>query len=78
MRLAGYPMPDAGDGPGAVLAGAQQLTDEERAEIEGIIALKLRRRRAAQASDSSNGGQLSAMGGRRHGSADPNTRRPVR
>ena len=44
MRRAGYPVPSA---PSVVFAGAERLTPDERAEIQEIIALKLRRRRAA-------------------------------
>jgi len=48
LRRAGYLLPTDeadGDRPPVVFAGAEQLTAEERAEIQEIIALKLRRRR---------------------------------
>ena len=44
LRRAGYPVPE---GPASVVfVGAELLTPDERAEIQEIIALKLRRRRA--------------------------------
>ena len=48
MRRAGYPVPAPSNGcDHVVFAGAEQLTEDERAEIQDIIALKLRRRRAS-------------------------------
>jgi transcriptional regulator with XRE-family HTH domain len=47
LRRAGYPLPtqDGNETPTIIFAGAEQLTAEEREEIQEIIALKLRRRR---------------------------------
>ena len=53
LRRAGYPVPgEAGTAPppSVAFAGAERLTPEERDEIQEIIAMKLRRRRAAPAS----------------------------
>ena len=48
MRRAGYPVPAPSNGcDHVVFAGAEQLTEDEQAEIQDIIALKLRRRRAS-------------------------------
>ena len=51
MRRAGYPLPNQpGDGVAApvVFPGAEQLSPEDREEIQAIIALKLRRRRVGR------------------------------
>jgi HTH-type transcriptional regulator, competence development regulator len=48
MRRAGYPMPDPTAGPEhprVIFAGSEELTPDEREEIQEIIAMKLRRRR---------------------------------
>ena len=49
MRRAGYPVPAPSNGgcDHVVFAGAEHLSEDERAEIQDIIALKLRRRRAS-------------------------------
>ena len=49
MRRAGYPVPVPPDGGchHIVFAAAEQLTEDERVEIQDIITLKLRRRRAS-------------------------------
>ena len=44
LRRAGIPVPSTQ--PRVVFAGAEQLTPDEQAEIQEIIALKLRRRAA--------------------------------
>jgi len=45
MRRAGYPMPDRQET--VAFAGADRLTPDEQAEVQAIIALKLRRRGGA-------------------------------
>jgi transcriptional regulator with XRE-family HTH domain len=49
MRRAGYPVPAPSDGgcDHVVFAGAEHLSEDERADVQDIITLKLRRRRAS-------------------------------
>ena len=43
MRLAGYHVPVSSAPPAVLFAGAEKLDDEDRAEIQEIIQIKLRR-----------------------------------
>ena len=56
LRRAGHLLPPDGSAlPPVTFVGAEQLTEDERAEIQEIIALKLRRRRATQIRDGREG-----------------------
>jgi len=60
LGRAGYPVPVLGDGAcrHVALVGAERLTPEDREEIEAVIALKLRRRRAIDRAAAPSGSSL--------------------